>query len=153
MLQLASAFESTVISKLILRLRAKRDYKFTQHRLCSGELRSLRMWQERLKLPWSHPGSTKAAVNGISMLICKAVARGTGWQLGLLSREAWLCLVDHVQLGNSPQGLEVLGEAGSDSQLWTELTFIPSVMCRDIMWSGFLIAPCMFLHTSYAVVL
>lgn len=79
------------------------------------------------------------------MLICKAVARGAGWQLGLL--------IDHVQLGNMPQGLQVPGEAGSGSKLWTALTFIPSIMCQVIMWSGFLIAPCMFLHTSYTVVL
>lgn len=50
MLQLASGFESTVISKLILGLSAKRDYKFSLHRLCSGELCFLLTWQEGLKL-------------------------------------------------------------------------------------------------------
>lgn len=47
-LQLASGFESTVISKLILVLWVKRDYKFSVHRLCSGELCFLLMWQEAL---------------------------------------------------------------------------------------------------------
>lgn len=70
-LQLARGFESTVISKLILGLWAKRHHKFSLHKLCS-ELCFLLTWQEGLKLQWSHSGCTKAAVNDNSMLICKA---------------------------------------------------------------------------------